>query len=154
MTYTYHTTALILLKTLITLFKKFPIDVTEVNLVQLRVIRIIIRWKSLSCYNFNECSSGVHKMLQKFVRVLNEQEDFPLAIAWAKELSQTSNLISVKIPTSIYQPKRGSRGSANVLLQYHPKELARQLTLIDHEFLRKINVCKSYTIIIHFVFYW
>ena len=145
MTHSYHTPAQNLLEALIGHFKAFPFKETEVNLVHMRIIRTILRWKSLPCYDFQAAGVENHQLLQEFIQMLRSNTNHPVASHWASELEQSVTMIPARYINSISscnlrRPTSSMSGNRLSLLQIPAMDVAEQLTLIDHQLMCNIKL--------------
>lgn len=142
-THAYHSTTEQLLEALIEQFKTYPLKKTEVNLIHMRIVRIISRWKSLPCYDFASSSHQAHVIVQRFAKFLDESKVHPIASHWAKELQQTAGtFVPIRTLSEEGRPsgKKRKTMARMSLLRLDPYDVAKQLTLIDQEMICAIKL--------------
>uniref|UniRef100_A0A6B2L1J8 Ras-GEF domain-containing protein n=1 Tax=Arcella intermedia TaxID=1963864 RepID=A0A6B2L1J8_9EUKA len=116
------------------------------NVKQFRILNILKKWIDLSPKQFRDPTSELGKEIRSFGVFLTESKS-PLstflqtALDPSEEVRNNEAIPNPKLvaPPIINLKKTKKKPKQPSLLQYDPEEIARQLTLLDHTHLQKID---------------
>jgi len=98
----------------------------------------------MPCYEFSSSGPQAHAMVKQFVKFLKESKSHPIAAYWAKELQQSASAfvpIRTHSEEGRHSAHKRTKSSARMsLLRLDPYDVAKELTLIDHEMLCAIKL--------------
>jgi len=127
-THLWHTTSNELLDRLIGLFNP-GMESKELFTTRMRVLCIVQQWKA----SFSKDLLPNKEKVNNFLEVIVPQSGFSVP-----EIDVPTVPISRESPPKPTLPKKVSEGVKHQFLDFHPTEVARQLTLIEHQRFRDL----------------